>query len=170
VDKGEGDMSHWEQVGKSDEYYTPKYVFDAIGETFDMDVAAPEDRTYCHVPATHFITSRSIEKAWIGFLWMNPPFGKRNAIIPWLDKIAAHGHGIALTPDRTSSPWWQNAARQTSAILFVSPKIMFIRPDGSIAEQPGSGTTLFAYGKRATNALLRAEENGLGFVAKKITH
>jgi len=33
-------MSHWEAAGKSSEWYTPKYIFDALGCTFDLDVAA----------------------------------------------------------------------------------------------------------------------------------
>jgi hypothetical protein len=39
---------------------------------------------------------------------MNPPFGGRNGLAPWLDKFFANGNGIALTPDRTSAPWWQD--------------------------------------------------------------
>lgn len=34
-------MSH-EAAGKSDEWYTPKYIFDALNTWFDLDVAAPE--------------------------------------------------------------------------------------------------------------------------------
>ena len=32
-------MSHWEATGKSDEWYTPKYIFDALGAEFDLDPA-----------------------------------------------------------------------------------------------------------------------------------
>jgi hypothetical protein len=65
-------------------------------------------------------------------------------------------------PDRTSAPWWQWAAPQMDLILFVSPKIEFERPDGTIGEQPGSGTTLMALGSEAVAALRRAQEAGLG--------
>lgn len=157
-------MSHWESSGKSDEYYTPKYVFDALQCVFDLDVAAPEDRTFISVPAVEFITSDSLEKNWKGFVWMNPPFGKRNSISNWLQRIHIHGNGIALTADRTSAPWWQNAAIQCDAVLFVNGKIPFIRPDGSIADQPSNGTTLFGYGHRGVEALLQAQRNGLGIV------
>ncbi len=34
-------MSHWEASGESNEWYTPKYIFDALGTRFDLDVAAP---------------------------------------------------------------------------------------------------------------------------------
>jgi hypothetical protein len=47
---------------------------------------------------------------------MNPPFGPRNGIVPWLEKFFAHGNGIALVPDRTSAPWWQRFAPKAAVI------------------------------------------------------
>ncbi|HUN56447.1 MAG TPA: DNA N-6-adenine-methyltransferase [Smithella sp.] len=156
-------MSHWEKIGKSDEWYTPKYIFDALNCEFDMDVAAPLDRTYCHVPAKEFITEDALSKEWTGFVWMNPPFGGRNGIIPWLKKMVNHNNGIALTPDRTSSKWWQYAAQNSNCILFVDRKIKFIKPDGSLGRQPSTGTCLFAYGNKAERILVKAQYyNGLG--------
>lgn len=157
-------MSAHEGIGKSDEWYTPKYVFDALGCRFDMDVAAPLDRTYVCTPTGRFLHRDSLDHPWEGFIWMNPPFGKRNGIVPWLDKIFLHGNGIALTPDRTSAPWWQKAAKQCDSVLFVSPKIQFLRPDGSLGTQPGTGTTLLAYGEWAFDRLRNAERNKLGIV------
>ena len=34
-------MGAYERPGESDEWYTPAYIFDALGERFDLDVAAP---------------------------------------------------------------------------------------------------------------------------------
>lgn len=159
-------MSKWESSGKSDEWYTPKYVFDAMDVSFSQDVAAPKDISKCFVPALGFIHERSLEIDWFGFVWMNPPFGKRNGITPWLDKLHEHGDGVALTPDRSSAPWWQKAAKESDAILFVSGKIKFIRPDGSFGKQPSTGTTLLAYGSNAIKALENANKNGLGILMK----
>lgn len=159
-------MSIWETTGKSDEWYTPRYIFDALGCEFDMDVAAPVDRTYCPVPAKQFITAGSLDLQWEGFVWMNPPFGGRNGISKWLDKMAKHGNGIALTPDRTSAPWWQKAAEECDSLLFVNAKVKFIKPDGGIGVQPGTGTTLFGYGDLAKIALDNASRRNLGTVFK----
>lgn len=158
-------MSTWETPGASDEWYTPAYVFDALECGFDMDVAHPRDHE-THVPADAFIFADSLTEAWRGFIWMNPPFGGRNGLEPWLDKFFAHGNGIALTPDRTSAPWWQAAAKRADAILFVDGKIRFERPDGSVGKQPGNGTTLFASGIQALDALRIAQRNGLGLVTR----
>jgi hypothetical protein len=155
-------MSAWEKDGESDEWYTPKYVFDALDCEFDMDVAAPVKRQFVSVPAKTFITKKSLDLVWNGFVWMNPPFSGRNSKAAWLDKIYEHGFGIALTPDRSSAPWWQKAARQANGILFVAGKIKFLKPDGTTGDSPSNGTTLFAYGAQAVDVLKRADKNGLG--------
>lgn len=158
-------MSIWEpSIGASDEWYTPAYIFAALGVEFDLDVAAPPSGGP-HVPAARRICEDSLVKAWDGFVWMNPPFGGRNGLVPWLDKFFRHGNGIALTPDRTSAPWWQDAARRADALLLMQGKVKFIRPDGSLGSQPGNGTTLFAAGRRAVEALERARD--LGFVTRR---
>jgi hypothetical protein len=156
--------AHELSVGQSDEWYTPPYVFDAMGAVFDLDVAHPGGRSAAWVPAAEVLSERSLERPWCGFVWMNPPFGKRMALVPWLRKFFDHGDGVALTPDRTSAPWWQEFAPQADAVLFVREKIKFIRPDGSTGKQPGTGTTLLAKGARGVAALELAAAQGLGIV------
>ena len=152
-------MSAWEPtIGGSDEWFTPPHIIEALGEQFDLDVAAPIDGPR-HVPATawHHVEHCGLASSWQGFVWMNPPFGGRNGLQPWLDKFFGHGNGIALTPDRTSAPWWQEAAGRADAILFTRGKPRFERPDGTVGKQPGNGVTLWAAGPRAVAALLRAD-------------
>jgi hypothetical protein len=154
-------LSEWEpSLGASDEWFTPKYIFDALGVLFDLDVAAPWGGTR-HVPARAHLSSSSLERVWFGFLWMNAPFGGRNGLEPWLEKFVEHGDGIALVPDRTSAPWFQRFAPSMSAILFLSPKVKFERPDGSVGKSPGSGTALMSAGSRGRDALYRARALGL---------
>lgn len=154
-------MSHWETSGASDEWYTPAYIFEALGCHFDMDVAN-SFHTKGNVPADLYLVKNSLQQEWRGFIWMNPPFGGRNALVPWLDKFFDHGNGIALTPDRTSAQWWQVAAIKADAVLFVSGKIKFERPDGSVGKSPSTGTTLFASGSKAVEILKNAGKNFLG--------
>lgn len=154
--------AHELSTGASDEYYTPRYVFDALGVRFDLDVAAPTDKRHLHVPTGRYLTAAYDNPKWDGFVWMNPPFGGRNGLVPWLDKFVAHGDGVALTPDRTSAPWWQRYIHDADEVLFVREKIKFHRADGSIAKQPGTGTTLWACGSKGIAALKNAERAGLG--------
>ena len=156
-------MSYWEGTGKSDDWYTPCAVFDALGCRFDLDVAGDANAlAYC-VPAPVALSGMGLEQSWTDFIWMNPPFGGRNGIKPWLDKFITHGNGIALTPDRTSAPWFQDAMSHMDAVLFTR-KIRFLRPDGSEGKSPSNGTALMAIGWRGTAALHRAAEHGFGIL------
>lgn len=157
-------MSAWENAGESNEWYTPEHVFEALGVGFDEDVAAPVDRTHVYVPARRFITADSLSVPWTGFIWMNPPFGHQSTKRAWLKKFFDHGRGIALTPDRTSAPWFREAWDRADLVLFT-PKLKFIRPDGSVGESPGTGTCLWAAGPSAVSALRRAADHGLGILA-----
>lgn len=160
-------MAYWDKPGASDEWYTPAYVFEALGERFDLDVAAPVEPT--HVPAKFWLSSNGLEAPWgHSFVWMNPPFGGRNALAPWLDKFFAHGNGIALTPDRTSAPWFWDAWSRADRVLFTR-KIRFLRPDGTEGVSPSNGTALWAAGERAAAALDRAASSGLGILAQPLS-
>jgi DNA N-6-adenine-methyltransferase (Dam) len=158
---------HEQCVGATDEWYTPPYVFDALGCSFDMDVAHPGFDVVQWIPAVRLSTQR-LPLAWRGFVWMNPPFGARNGIVPWLSRFLEHRNGIALTPDRTSAPWWQAFAKQMESVLFVSPKIKFIDAAGRPGRSPAQGTTLMALGERGVEALTLAAEAGLGVAMTRI--
>lgn len=157
---------HEQCVGATDEWYTPPYVFRALGCSFDVDVASPGKSVTPWIPAAQFFMACSLQIEWEGFVWMNPPFGPRNGLVPWLDKFFAHGNGIALVPDRTSAPWWQQFAPRADLILFAAPKIKFIGANGQPGPSPAQGTCLMGAGRRSLPALRRAAFNGLGVLMK----
>ena len=47
-------MSAWEAIGKSDEWYTPKYIFDALGCRFDLDPAGAVRGGYVPASVSYF--------------------------------------------------------------------------------------------------------------------
>lgn len=153
---------HEQCLGSTDEWYTPPSIFRALGCSFDADVASPGKEKTPWVPAVNFVERESLSEKWEGFVWMNPPFGGRNGLVPWLNKFIAHGNGICLVPDRTSAPWWQAWAPKMDLILFVSPKIKFIDVKGSPGPSPAQGTCLGGLGHRAHEPLYRAQSEGLG--------
>jgi len=153
-------MAAYESHGETDEWYTPKYIFDALGVEFDLDVASPQNGPR-HVPAKNWFWENSLEKKWFGFVWMNPPFGHQKQKRLWLNKFFEHGNGIALLPDRTSAPWFQEFVPNSDAQLWVSPKIKFERPDGTIGQSPGTGTILLGSGLYASKVL--KSSRSLGF-------
>jgi hypothetical protein len=155
----------------TDEWYTPEYVFRALGLRFDMDVCSPKGGPR-HVPCAQYITpdQDGLVTPWRGLVWMNPPYGgsapgKAMAVKrAWLARWVAHGNGIALIPDRTSAPWWHDYAPRVGAVLFMMGKIKFERPDGSVGKSPGDGSALLAMGDQSIAALRRASGKGLGSV------
>jgi hypothetical protein len=159
-----GNIMTYERAGETDEWYTPKYIFDAIGIQFDIDVASPTDGPR-YTPCHSFISQNSLEEEWKGTVWMNPPFGNQKTKKLWLSKFFAHGNGVALIPDRTSASWWQEYANLAEVIVFVAPKVKFERPDGSLGKNPSTGTCLFSVGKVPNKALLQCN---LGLTISKM--
>lgn len=158
--------THEQCLGATDEWYTPPHVFEAMQAKFDMDVSSPGFDVTPWIPAGEFVTADSLGKDWRGFVWMNPPFGGRNGLVPWLRKFVSHGNGVCLVPDRTSAPWWQTFAPEMELTLFVAKKIKFIGHDGKPGASPAQGTCLMAIGLKGIAALLQANDNGLGFLMK----
>ena len=66
----------------------------------------------------------------------------------------------ALVAARTSADWFHGVVLPNTELLcFPNGKTKFVRPDGSIGKEPGTGVVLIAAGRIACEALLRS---GLG--------
>jgi hypothetical protein len=114
----------------TDDWYTPRWIFEAAQVVFDLDVAAPMDRTMQHVPAKRFITAveDGLAVPWEGSVWCNPPY---SGSTPWVEKWASHdGEGMILVP-AVKSRWIGTllAAAESMTLLTVE----FHRPGGVIA-------------------------------------
>lgn len=155
-------MASHETNGQTDEWYTPAWIFEALGVKFDLDPCAAQDD---QAPAARWASHRifgggGMEAEWYGTVWLNPPFGGRNGIRPWLHKLADHGSGIALVPNRTGTDWWQDFASVADGVLFIRGKVKFLRPDGSEGGSPGYGNVLMAYGAAMRDALIDSRIRG----------
>jgi hypothetical protein len=147
-----------EGPAQSDEWYTPPEIFDALRLTFDLDpCSAGAGRD--HVPARQRFTKDDdgLSQPWHGLVWMNPPFGKRNGHVPWLQKFCSHPDGIALVSARTSSAWFHEFVPMMTNILFPLGKTKFHRPDWTPGPSPWSGIVLMARGSRCSSALANCD-------------
>lgn len=113
--------------GVNNECYTPPEVFEALGVTFDLDVASPLVPV-SWVPAKRFysLEDDGLTAPWEGFVWMNPPYSKPS---PWVDRFINHANGIALLP--TSTGRWFRTLWQADTAWVMANELRFIKPDGS---------------------------------------
>jgi hypothetical protein len=135
-----------------DEQYTPKWIFDKLGVTFDLDVCAPKDNID-HVPALNRYTEGSLEKEWTGLVWMNPPYSK---VKPWVQKFLDHGNGIALLP-YSKALWMIDVWNKADAICPVYD-IKFEQIEGK-PQGIFMPVALFAIGIEADMILRKAQIN-----------
>jgi len=141
-----------QQSNTSDDYWTPKWVFDALGVEFDLDVACPPSGPP-YTPAKAWYTQETdgLGSPWSGNVWMNPPYSNTS---PWARKFIKHRQGICLVPFARSQ-WANELWNDAEAVLMMPSTFKF--DQGSIFIQ----TMLAAYGKTNVKALTNA---GLGKV------
>lgn len=164
------DRPHHAHPGRSDEHYTPPEVFAALGVAFDLDPCQPEEgRAFLSVPCRQFYTplDDGLRQPWRGFVWLNPPFGGRNGVVPWLERLVEHGNGIALVNALTSSGWFHRFAPLADAMLFPRGKTQFIRPDGTRGASPANGVALLAFGESGVEALHNARRARFGLMMER---
>lgn len=161
-----------EKTGQtSDEWYTPPEIFKGLGIMFDLDPCSPgKSHLSSHVgsgyvPCRECYTKHhdGLNSSWYGTVFMNPPFGGRNGVVPWLRKFVGHGNGIAIVRAYTSSGWWHDWVPRVDYVCFPRGKTKFIRPDGSVGKSPGAGVAILSMGEKCNEALIKC---GLGWVVK----
>lgn len=155
-----------EPAGGSVEWYTPPLVFAALGLAFDLDPCSPGAAVVPWIPARSHYTRREdgLMHPWHGRVWLNPPYGR--GIERWLERFAAHRHGIALIFARTDTGWFHRYATRADALCFTRGRIPFVSPKESGPQQhasAGCGSVFLAYGRECVAALRRS---GLGWVVE----
>jgi len=143
--------------GTTNDYYTPKFIFDALGVEFDLDVCAPFSGVPWIPARKHFnILDDGLVRPWIGRVWMNPPYSKPS---PWIDKFITHQNGIALIP-ASKANWFDLLWQKAEAIISMPPNLEFSRNDGRNLQ---ISTQIFMVAMGSDNvATLKA--SGLGYV------
>jgi hypothetical protein len=140
-------------VATSDDYYTPKWVFDALGEKFDLDVCAPPGGGP-FVPTERYYTQEEdgLASEWSGFVWMNPPYSKP---LPWVIKFLDHGNGVALLP--TSNAKWLKLLWDGASGWLALPSMKFYTPNGLAKGTIPTQCWLVSAGDKGLEALQRTK-------------
>jgi phage N-6-adenine-methyltransferase len=138
----------------TNDYYTPKWLFDRMELEFDLDVAAPL-QGIPWLPAKRWFSQADdgLAQDWgKQLVWMNPPFSHAT---PWVQKFMENGNGIALVPV-SRSKWFGDIWERADGILTTPPDFKFERPDGK-NQTISFQTFLFAIGEQSVAALERTK-------------
>jgi hypothetical protein len=151
-------FTHDNVDNKSVDWYTPEWIFQRLGLSFDLDPCAPTGGVPW-IPATnHYdIAADGLTSPWNGKVWLNPPYGKHTG--DWLAKMHTHRDGIALVFARTDTKWFHEYVAKGSAILFMQGRVKFVDGLGVTAGNgAGAGSMLVAWGEENVEGLRRFRE------------
>jgi phage N-6-adenine-methyltransferase len=140
-----------QESNSSDDYYTPKWLFDALGIEFDLDVACPaEGPIYTPCKAYYTQETNGLASPWRGNVYMNPPYSNPSL---WVHKFIEHEHGIALLPF-AKSKWCQSLWNSAASMVYVRA-ITFERSDMNVISQAPFSLGLWAFGEKNVEALAK---------------
>ncbi len=113
----------------SDQWATPKYIFDELNKEFDftLDPCADAKNHKCEKFFTK--NENGLAQDWGGMrVFCNPPYGRE--IYQWVEKSYHEGHKentlvVLLVPARTDTKWFQDFVYHRSEIRFLRGRLKF---------------------------------------------
>jgi len=135
---------------KNDTLQTPPWVYESLAP-FDLDPCAAKNTTIADTNYRLCDGENGLVLPWFGLAWCNPPFSQKEN---WAAKMAEHGNGILILPERGSAPWFGPLAEKCGAYFVMGKKINFIGGPSS----NNLGSVLFPFGSLAVE---RIEKSGL---------
>jgi hypothetical protein len=130
----------------NDEWLTPPDLLAKLGP-FDLDPCAPAIRPWDMAAKHYTAQDMGLMRPWHGRVWLNPPYGSQTR--SWLQKLAAHGDGIALVFARTETEmFFSQVWNRAHGLMFIENRLHFHLVDGTRAKNGGGApSVLVAYGR-----------------------
>ncbi len=168
-------FTHESTYNESKEWYTPAYIFDALGVEFDLDPCSPGAKIVPWIPAKRHLAVEDNGRMahWEGSIWLNPPYGQDTP--EWMNHLCTIyevgvGCGIALVFCRSDTRWFHKYVPKADAVCFIKGRVQFIPADyaneyvlSDYRPYKGGGcgaaSMLIAYGVEMAEALFNS---GLG--------
>lgn len=144
--------AHQSAVMKSDTWLTPPWIIQALG-SFELDPCCPPVMPWKTAERFFTVADDGLKQPWHGRVWLNPPYGRE--AVKWLERMAVHGEGTALTFARTETDWFVRTVwNAATACLFLHGRIHFHHANGKRATaNAGAPSVLVAYGNHDAERL-----------------
>lgn len=137
----------------TDAWYTPPWIFDGLGVTFDLDVAAPaEPLEWIPARERYTVADDGLLLPWRGLVWCNPPYSDP---APWCRKWAEHPDGILLIRADLSTSGPFTATTAASSLYVPAKRIQFVNGHGTRTGSVNFSSVLLGRGSTADAALSR---------------
>lgn len=145
-----------------DEWYTPEWLFQAMGVQFDLDPCHP-GTDLARVPALSKYTREhdGLARDWSGFTFVNAPYSEVGA---WGKKFVVHGDGLFLCFARTETAWFQDVARKCDGMFLLNKRMRFIPGAGQTDGWAAAPSVLLACGRRGMDVLRHMERTNHGLL------
>lgn len=127
-------FTHDDKINQSPEWYTPAWIFEKLGLSFDLDPCSPPGGLPWIPAKNHYsVEDDGLNKPWSGRVWLNPPYGTHTP--DWLAKMHRHRNGLALVFARTDCRWYHDYVIKADAILYMQGRVSFIDGGGQLKER-----------------------------------
>lgn len=143
----------------NDEWLTPPSIVKGLG-VFDLDPCSPINRPWDTAKNHYTLEDDGLVEPWHGRVWLNPPYGRMTGA--WLEKLAAHGNGIALIFARTETEmFFKHVWNKADAVFFVRGRLHFHYVNGERAPaNAGAPSCLVVYGQENIAAISNSGLDG----------
>ena len=142
-----------------DEYYTPKEIIEALGH-FDLDPATPVNPRWRTADVMYTKEDDGLSKEWFGRVFLNPPYS-RPLIEQFMQKMAAHGNGIALVVPKLGTKMFRDVVFPSCTAMYIlSERIKFYDVNWVQQKSPICQSMLIAFGEENKEAIRRSGLKG----------
>ena len=150
------DRPHLPNACLTNDWLTPPHIIESLGQ-FDLDPCASVDQPWDTARKMISLPNDGLACEWDGRVWLNAPYGKE--LYVWLERLADHGNGIAITFARTETKGFvEHVWKRADALLFLEGRLHFCYPKTGEPAKGNSGgaSVLIAYGQRNAKALRKS--------------
>jgi ParB family chromosome partitioning protein len=155
IKSGEIKKAHVSFNSGENEWYTPKYIIDAVVKVMgkiDVDPASSEiaNKTI-NAKIFYTIETNGLKQKWTGNVWLNPPYSQplifefSEAVCKKFEKEEFEEICI-LVNNATETKWFQNMLKICSSVCFLNGRVKFIDVKGNPNSAPLQGQAIIYMG------------------------